>query len=1128
MKVSYRKSLFFITYVFFLWIILLFTSYNFSFAQYVTPTSPPPPTSSPAPTSTPAPSCTSGQCGILAGCDCYQNPVICGVCLGSAPCGGGTCPDGLTHYDTICSPNCSDPSKTCYDTPMCPGSPPCSPSNCSGSVTCPGSGSCQGQLVCASGGNCYTDCTACPLVSGLPVCGNGSCEPGESCSGCPGDCGCSSPPPPPGSCYSSGIFRDTYTTRSCVVTISHLGWDNSDGAIGGYANASNGSWYRTINMNDSDLSCKPNINLQFTNNWGASGGRNFSLTNTINSKDAGNTLGAGWQLNSFACTINDCSTTQVGPSQRTTNSGSNTYTATLYYCGDGQCICGENSFNCSADCGLPVCYDSPSPPPGDTYNFPTADGGTCNIAITHSAYDNTDGAIGGYLTISSGSNYRTFDVNDSTMYCKAIPDFSFTNSWARNAASFQITTALGTVNTLNTVGAGYQLNTSGSCIFNDNTTQKGPTESTRSDGTRTRTDSFVLAYCGDGICQSNETSLSCPADCRTISGNVYVDTNYNGAQDIGEIGYSGATVVLSGDKSQTTTTNPSGDYSFVSLTAGNYTTTLTVPAEYIASTTNPVDINLSTLDATVNFGISRVYSISGNIFIDDNKNERKNAGESNLSEVSNLTAINLLTSVATPLSTINGSYSFNDLFPGAYRVEYNSVPAYYSLTYPVNGPPPFFLVTVGPACSADPNPGHDSSCNASENIIDLNFGITNSIPWTQCQGADCRDDGGFTDPILGGATPTPTVTAGPTPTPGGLTVNPSVIDITPGNQGTSDVSGGTPPYGILTPPDGSIATTTINSNTITATGVAPGNTSVVVSDSSAPANTIEIGINVNSVVSSICGGPYASIPGPSSSTPGIIFTGDISANFGRGQASADPYNWLVGGTQYSEVYGPVKNGVIKTSYAYFTAQAKQNGITPTPLDTVQCGAGGLTSCNLSTTTLANGVYLANGDLTLVGTGAPPAYTFPVNKNYVILVNGDLHIHTYLYVPIGSTVTFSTTGSIYVDKSLGEADPCSNVTDVEGLFSTDKNFVVEGEQSDGSGGMNPISNCVTENKDIRLNIGGSVVVNAGLAGGKFTLQRDLCEDNLKGPAVAIIERPDFLLNAPEFIKHSNFVWQELSP
>ncbi|MDP3955595.1 MAG: carboxypeptidase-like regulatory domain-containing protein [bacterium] len=110
-------------------------------------------------------------------------------------------------------------------------------------------------------------------------------------------------------------------------------------------------------MNDSDLSCKSNINLQFTNNWGASGGRNFSITDTINSKDAWNTLGAGWQLNSAGCTINDCSATQVGPSQRTTNSGSDTYPATLYYCGDGQCACGENSSTCSADC-------APSAPTG--------------------------------------------------------------------------------------------------------------------------------------------------------------------------------------------------------------------------------------------------------------------------------------------------------------------------------------------------------------------------------------------------------------------------------------------------------------------------------------------------------------------------------------------------------------------------------------------------------------------------------------------------------------------------------------------------------------------------------------------------------------------------------------------
>lgn len=227
-------------------------------------------------------------------------------------------------------------------------------------------------------------------------CGNGdwfSCacqndDPGAAgwyCGGCCQQCGgCGGG----GDCYQTAPFTDTYTTGSCTVTMTHLAWDNSDSSIGGYKELGSGTRSRRIAMNDSDLSCKGNNNLDFTNNWNASSGKDFSLNTNINGKDAGNTLGAGWQLNSSGCTINDCSTTQVGPSQRVTNSGSSNYTATLQYCGNGVCACGETAGSCPSDC-------APSPPSGLS--------GSCPAPSTT-----------GYLSWSatSGASYYALRVNN--------------------------------------------------------------------------------------------------------------------------------------------------------------------------------------------------------------------------------------------------------------------------------------------------------------------------------------------------------------------------------------------------------------------------------------------------------------------------------------------------------------------------------------------------------------------------------------------------------------------------------------------------------------------------------------------------------------------------------------------
>jgi hypothetical protein len=102
------------------------------------------------------------------------------------------------------------------------------------------------------------------------------------------------------------------------------------------------------------------------------------------------------------------------------------------------------------------------------------------------------------------------------------------------------------------------------------------------------------------------TPTATPTPSYTLSGNVFSDVNQNGVKDTGEQGFTGAAVSL--NTGQTATTDSNGNYSFYNLQAGTYTETLSVPNGYTATTTDPVNISLST-DTTQNFGIAQANSL---------------------------------------------------------------------------------------------------------------------------------------------------------------------------------------------------------------------------------------------------------------------------------------------------------------------------------------------------------------------------------------------------------------------------------------------------------------------------------------------------------------------------------------
>lgn len=392
-------------------------------------------------------------------------------------------------------------------------------------------------------------------------------------------------------------------------------------------------------------------------------------------------------------------------------------------------------------------------------------------------------------------------------------------------------------------------------------------------------------------------------------------------------------------------------------------------------------------------------TIAGNVFVDTNGNTLKDATETNY------TGSISINSTGGTVSSAAGTFTVSNLTSGSYTISYTNLPSGYTMTYPVNGPPPSFTVSVGPGCSTG---GSNSASCTSGNIINLNYGITNVAPWIQSVGGSLRIDEGF----------------------------------------------------------------------------------------------------VSRIPTTAVGGPYASLRG-SGGTPGLIFTGDSTPDFGQGQSSQAPHSWVVGGTTFPNLYAPIRQGgIVKTSYNFLLAKTRQGGADVTPTDIAQYCSGGIQNCTLSAS-MPSGIYISNGNLNL------NSHTVPASRKYVILVNGDLRMNGRFSINNGATVTFSSSRDILISTTVGEVLPNSTSPTIEGIYSADRSFVVEG------------SNC-TSGVDLRLNIGGNVIANAALSDGSFQSSRNLCAGNLLYPSIYFIERPDFILNTPDFIKQPNFTYQEIAP
>jgi hypothetical protein len=232
---------------------------------------------------------------------------------------------------------------------------------------------------------------------------------------------------------------------------------------------------------------------------------------------------------------------------------------------------------------------------------------------------------------------------------------------------------------------------------------------------------------------------------------------------------------------------------------------------------------------------------------------------------------------------------------------------------------------------------------------------------------------------------------------------------------------------------------------------------------------------------------------------GVVF---LSGTFNLGNPSdqstkANSSTWLVTNIEYNPA------NTINTSYSEVVKNLTRGGVMKNAINlfggsTSPCRNNFGPSCNLDPN-LGGGVYFSDGNVTL--NQVTPRYEFNTNSDYIFLINGNLNIFSNLFVPKGSTAVFIVEGEINIGP---------DVTSIDGIFSADEKFVVEGS-------------------DNQLIINGNVIANARRQNIQpFENSRDLGSGNATRPAVQVIMRPDFILNVPQLIRTGNFDRKEVAP
>lgn len=211
----------------------------------------------------------------------------------------------------------------------------------------------------------------------------------------------------------------------------------------------------------------------------------------------------------------------------------------------------------------------------------------------------------------------------------------------------------------------------------------------------------------------------------------------------------------------TTQTDVSGNYSFKGLCTASYTVTAQAAPVWLLTTgvsSYTQDVVSGEKYGPFNFGYKYGYTISGKVFNDINKNKRFDVGI----DEDYTGTVNVNRSPSRGVVTVNAdnSYIIQGLGEDVYDVSlaFTLLPGF-ELVYP--DPAVFSGVAVGSSCNIDsilPQPSLGASCTAG-NVDNLNFAVSNSMPWWQTYGLDVRRENSFNNPIP--VAPDPVCEGGP-------------------------------------------------------------------------------------------------------------------------------------------------------------------------------------------------------------------------------------------------------------------------------------------------------------------------------------------------------------------------------
>jgi uncharacterized repeat protein (TIGR02059 family)/LPXTG-motif cell wall-anchored protein len=233
---------------------------------------------------------------------------------------------------------------------------------------------------------------------------------------------------------------------------------------------------------------------------------------------------------------------------------------------------------------------------------------------------------------------------------------------------------------------------------------------------------------------------------------VWVDTDRDGVQDVGEPGISGATLSITkadgsavtnvfGAAVTTTTTDINGAYVFADLPVGSYKVTATNPAGYVptaalagsdraldSSTGNATSANLTvdgSSDMTLDFGfVSPYVSVGDLVWFDTDRDGVQDAGEPGIAGVTlsitkaDGTAVTNVFGrpVTTTTTNSTGLYLFDNLPFGSYKVTVTNPTGYTATT-----------ALAGSDRAVDSSTGNATSTNLTTNgasDLTLDFGFT--------------------------------------------------------------------------------------------------------------------------------------------------------------------------------------------------------------------------------------------------------------------------------------------------------------------------------------------------------------------------------------------------------------------